>query len=121
MTFIGMKTPAGIRCQNDVVLTSMRHHHVASTLIRRHFYIMCPLGRMWPEPVSNPGPPALKSDALPTALHVPDWLPCGRPHQGLINHIYGYHIDTEFRTVLAAICMFDEAEPSPSLASLSLR
>ena len=27
----------GIWCQNDVVSTSMRRHHVASTLIRRHF------------------------------------------------------------------------------------
>ena len=34
----------GIWCQNDVVSTSMRRHHVASTLIRRHFYVMCPLG-----------------------------------------------------------------------------
>ena len=23
---------------------SMRRHHVASTLVRRHFYVMCPLG-----------------------------------------------------------------------------
>ena len=30
--------------QNDVVSTSMRRHHVASTLTRRDFYIMCPLG-----------------------------------------------------------------------------
>ena len=29
---------------NDVVSTSMRRHHVASTLIRRHFHVMCPLG-----------------------------------------------------------------------------
>ena len=29
--------PAGIWCQNDVVLPLMRRHHVASTLIRRHF------------------------------------------------------------------------------------
>ena len=35
--------PAGIWCQNDVILTSMRRNHVASTLIRRHFYVMCPL------------------------------------------------------------------------------
>ena len=35
--------PAGIWCQNDVVLTSMRRHHVASTLIRRHFGTKCPL------------------------------------------------------------------------------
>ena len=34
----------GIWCQNDVVSTSMRRNHVASTLIRRHFYVMCPLG-----------------------------------------------------------------------------
>ena len=33
-----------IWCQNDVVSTSMRRNHVASTLIRRHFYVMCPLG-----------------------------------------------------------------------------
>ena len=39
-------TPAGIWCQNDVVLTSMRRTHVASTLIRRHFRTKCPLG-MW--------------------------------------------------------------------------
>ena len=39
-----VKGPVGIWCQNDVVSTSMQHHHVASTLIRRHFYVMCPLG-----------------------------------------------------------------------------
>ena len=33
----------GIWCQNDVVSTLMRRNHVASTLIRRHFYVMCPL------------------------------------------------------------------------------
>ena len=38
--------PAGIWCQNDVVSTSMRRHHAASTLIRHHFYVMCPLGKM---------------------------------------------------------------------------
>ena len=37
----------GIWCQNDVVSTSMRRHHVASTLIRRHFHVMCPLGEMY--------------------------------------------------------------------------
>ena len=31
--------PAGV-CQNDVISTSMRRHHVASTLIRRHFYVV---------------------------------------------------------------------------------
>ena len=36
--------PAGIWCQNDVVSTSMRRNHVASTLIRRHFRTKCPLG-----------------------------------------------------------------------------
>ena len=36
--------PAGIWCQNDVVSTSVRRNHVASTLIRRHFRIKCPLG-----------------------------------------------------------------------------
>ena len=36
--------PAGIWCQNDVVLTSMRRDDVASTLIRRNFFVMCPLG-----------------------------------------------------------------------------
>ena len=36
--------PAGIWCQNDVVLTSMRRNHVASTLIRHHFRTKCPLG-----------------------------------------------------------------------------
>ena len=36
--------PAGIIwCQNDAVLTLMRLHHVASTLIRRHFNVMYPL------------------------------------------------------------------------------
>ena len=34
----------GIWCQNDDVSTSIRRDHVASTLIRRHFYVMCPLG-----------------------------------------------------------------------------
>ena len=37
--------PVGIWWQNDVVLMSMRRPHVASTLIRRHFYVMCPLGQ----------------------------------------------------------------------------
>ena len=36
--------PAGIWCENDVVLTSMRRTNVASTLIRRHFGTKCPLG-----------------------------------------------------------------------------
>ena len=36
--------PAGIWCQNDVELTSMRRDDVASTLIRRHFGTKCPLG-----------------------------------------------------------------------------
>ena len=36
--------PMGIWCQNDVVSTSMRRNHVASTLIRRQFYVMRPLG-----------------------------------------------------------------------------
>ena len=36
--------PAGMCCENDVVSTSMRRHHVASTLIRRHFGTKCPLG-----------------------------------------------------------------------------
>ena len=35
--------PVGIWCQNDVVLSSMRRNHVASTITRRHFYVMCPL------------------------------------------------------------------------------
>ena len=37
--------PVGIWCQNDVVSTSMRRDHVASTLIPRHFHTKCPLGR----------------------------------------------------------------------------
>ena len=36
--------PAGTQYQNDVVSTSMRRDHVASTLIRRHFNVVCPLG-----------------------------------------------------------------------------
>ena len=32
------------RCDAITVSPSMRRHHVASTLIRRHFYVMCPLG-----------------------------------------------------------------------------
>ena len=38
--------PAGIWCENDVVLTSMRRDYVASTLIRRHFGTKCPLGTL---------------------------------------------------------------------------
>ena len=34
----------GTQHQNDVVSTSMRRDHVASTLIRRHFNVVCPLG-----------------------------------------------------------------------------
>ena len=40
--------PAGIWCQNDVVLTSMRRDDVASTLIRCHFGTKCPLGILSP-------------------------------------------------------------------------
>ena len=36
--------PVGICCQIDVVLTSMRLNDVASTLIRRHFYVISQLG-----------------------------------------------------------------------------
>ena len=35
---------AGICCENDVGSTSMRRHHVAPTLIRRHFGTKCSLG-----------------------------------------------------------------------------
>ena len=37
-------SPAGTCRKNDVVLTSMRRHHVASMLIRHHFGTKCPLG-----------------------------------------------------------------------------
>ena len=36
--------PADIWCENNVVSTSMRRDHVASTLIQRHFGTKCPLG-----------------------------------------------------------------------------
>ena len=36
--------PAGIWCENDVGSTSMRRHHVPSTLKRRYFGTKCPLG-----------------------------------------------------------------------------
>ena len=36
--------PSGHMVQNDAVSTSMRRHDVASTLIRRQFYVICPLG-----------------------------------------------------------------------------
>ena len=36
--------PVGIWCKNDVISASLRRHHVASTLLRRHFHVMCPLG-----------------------------------------------------------------------------
>ena len=36
--------PAGTQYQNDIVSTSMRRDHVASTLIRRHFNVVCSLG-----------------------------------------------------------------------------
>ena len=36
--------PSGHTTLNDVVSTSMRRDHVASTLIRRHFDVMCLLG-----------------------------------------------------------------------------
>ena len=36
--------PAGTQHQNDVVSTSMRRDHVVSTLIKRHFNVVCPLG-----------------------------------------------------------------------------
>ena len=43
----------GIWCQNDIVCTSMRRDHVASTLIRRHFFVMCPLGYTFLFPYQN--------------------------------------------------------------------
>ena len=36
--------PGGTQHQNDVVSTSMLRDHVASTLIRHHFNVVCPLG-----------------------------------------------------------------------------
>ena len=36
--------PVGTQHQNDVVSKSMRRDHVASTLIRHHFNVVCPLG-----------------------------------------------------------------------------
>ena len=39
--------PAGIWCENDVVLPSMRRDYLASTLIRRHFGTKCPLGNIY--------------------------------------------------------------------------
>ena len=36
--------PVGTQRKNDVVSTSMRRDHVASTLIRRHFDVVCLLG-----------------------------------------------------------------------------
>ena len=33
-----------IWCQNDIASTSRQLHRVASTLTRRHLYVMCPLG-----------------------------------------------------------------------------
>ena len=41
---INIISPAGLWCQKDVVLTSMRRDDVASTLIRRHFGTKCSLG-----------------------------------------------------------------------------
>ena len=41
---VSRSCPVGIWSQNDVVSTSMRRHHVASTFIRRHCYVMRPLG-----------------------------------------------------------------------------
>ena len=38
--------PAGTWRKNDVVLMSMRRDDVASTLIRRHFGIKCPLEKV---------------------------------------------------------------------------
>ena len=40
-----VNVPVGIWCKNDVVSTSIRRNHVASTFIR-HFYVMCPLGSL---------------------------------------------------------------------------
>ena len=42
--FCREEVPAGTQHQNDVVSTSMRRDHVASTLIRRHINVVCPLG-----------------------------------------------------------------------------
>ena len=44
LTHQSLYIPAGTQHQNDVVSTSMRRDHVASTLIRRHFNVVCPLG-----------------------------------------------------------------------------
>ena len=48
---------AGTQHQNDVVSTSMRRDHVASTLIRHHFNVVCLLGVKWRNLLkSNPNP-----------------------------------------------------------------
>ena len=42
--YVSDALPVDIRCLNDVVSTSIGRNYVASTLIRCHFYVMCPLG-----------------------------------------------------------------------------
>ena len=42
--YLERHVPAGISCQNDVVSTSMRRDHVASTSTQRHFATKYPLG-----------------------------------------------------------------------------
>ena len=41
--FTNLQIPPGIWRKNDVVLTLMRRHHVASTSVQRHFGTICPL------------------------------------------------------------------------------
>ena len=56
---VRIKLPVGTQRENDVVSTSMRRDHVASTLIRRHFHfdVVCLLGfrlrTEYPAPCKN--------------------------------------------------------------------
>ena len=72
LSFLDSKNvpPVGIWCQTDVVSTSMRRHHVASTLIRRHFTscarwaIYCCVGRVFQSPVDPSRDSNLRLSAL---------------------------------------------------------
>ena len=54
----------------------MRRDHVASTLIRRHFNVVCPLGRPYKRR-SDTRTTALERSAVETSLCVCEWVGVG--------------------------------------------
>ena len=106
-----MLIPAGIWCQNDVVLTSMRRDDVASTLIRRHFHTKCPLGSHFVPPkttiTGNYYATVIKSELLPAIKRKRPLL----ERSGILLHHDKWTLSTNYRYRTLA------APPVPSIFS----